>query len=132
MRSRACRFLSLIARNPSLLGYRDCERERRACAHLGLDFDLAAVEFDELARDVESETRALLAARGARAGLRVLVEDVAEVFGGDADACVGDGDAHERTFARGADSDASALGRELQSVGDEVDEHAPELRAVGP
>src|SRR5438270_475052 len=114
MRSRACRFLSLIARNPSLLGYRDCERERRACAHLGLDFDLAAVEFDELARDVESEARALLAARGARAGLRVLVEDVVHAFFGDADAGVGDRDAHRAALARGAEPDAPALGRELQ------------------
>src|SRR2546423_380977 len=122
-----CFNSSLITRGR----YRNCKRKSRTLADLRPDLDLAAVEFDELARDVESEACALLAARGARAGLRVLVEDVAEVVGGDADARVRDGDAHERTFARGAQADAPAFGRELPRVGDEVDEHAAQLRAVG-
>src|SRR5215210_4311746 len=86
----------LITRHSSLIIFchRDCERERGALADFGADFDAAAVEFDELARDVEAEPRPLLAARRARARLRVLVEDVAEVFFGDADAGVRDRDAH--------------------------------------
>src|SRR5215211_7482992 len=93
-----------VMRPPSLTTprRRDRERERRALADLGLDADPAAVQLDELARDVEAEPRALLAARGARARLRVLVEDVAEVFPGDADAGVGDRDAHLPAFGRGA------------------------------
>src|SRR5437762_1179640 len=90
----------------SLFCYWNRERERRAFAHLRLHADLAAVEFDELARDVESEARTLLAARGARARLRVLVEDVLHVFGGYADARVGDRDAHRAALARGAEPDA--------------------------
>src|ERR1051326_7584435 len=124
-------WLLLITHHSLLLRDWDSERERGTLADFGLDADLAAVEFDELARDVEAEAGALLAARGAGARLRVLVEDVALVFGGDADSGVGDRDADERAFARRADVDAPALGRELQSVRDEVDEDATELGAVG-
>src|SRR5437762_11218588 len=113
LRQRSSHHSSLITRGR----YWNCKRKSRTLADLRLHLDLAAVEFDELARDVESEACALLAARGARAGLRVLVEDVAEVVGGYADARVRDGDAHERTFARGTQADAPALGRELQRVG---------------
>src|ERR1044072_1358926 len=101
------------------------ERERGAAAYFGLDADFAAVELDELARDVEAEAGALLAARGAGACLRVLVEDVVEVFARDADARVLDRDADERVLARRAQTDVPALRRELQGVRDEVDEYAP-------
>src|SRR5919107_2768862 len=132
MREESLYFL--VTHRSSLITFRDrdCERERGALADFGLDADLAAVEFDELARDVEAEARALLAACGARARLRVLVEDVVEVFARDADARVGDRDAHEPALARRAEADAPALRRELQGVRDEVDEDAAELRAVGP
>ena len=114
------------------LGTRDRERERGALADFGLDFDVAAVEFDELARDVEAEPRPLLAAGGARAGLGVLVEDVGEVVGRDADAVVGDADADPaRRLGARVELDAAASGRELQRVRDEVDEDAAQLGAVG-
>src|SRR5919197_5906023 len=131
MRKQGGFLLSLITHHLSLLRYWDRKRERRALADLGLHLDLAAVEFDELARDVEAEPRPLLAARGARARLRVLVEDVAHVLRRDADARVGDGDAHRAALARGRDADAPALGRELQGVRDEVDQHPAQLRTVG-
>src|ERR1700754_1419884 len=123
----------LTSRHSSLMTFCNWnrERERGALADFGLDADFAAVEFDELARDVEAEPRPLLAARGARAGLRVLVEDVVQVFARDADACVLDGDADERALARRAPTYAPAFGRELQSVRDEGDEYAPDLRSVG-
>src|SRR5438094_7896821 len=78
--------------------------------------DGAAVELDELADDRESEAEALLRPPGLAKGF----EDVGQEGGGAASSGVGDREPRAPVYAPEADQDATAEGRELDGVADEV------------
>ena len=65
------------------------ERERAAVAHLALDADLAAHQFDEPRGDRQAQPRAAVAARGRGVGLGERIEDLRLLLGRHADARVG-------------------------------------------
>ena len=88
-------LLSLITLTHHFICNRYRKRKNGALAEFGLGSDGSAVQLDELARDVEAEARALLAARDAGAGLLILVEESLGVFGRDADAVVRHRDARQ-------------------------------------
>ena len=95
----------------------------------GFNFDGSAVEFHELLGDGESETEAAEATAGGGVGLTEAVEDVGEEFGFDAAAGVDDLNFGGGGTAAEDDVDRTALGGELDGVGEEVPDDL--LDAVG-
>ena len=93
-------------------------------AALALDADHAAHQLHQALRDRESEPGAAVLAGRAAVALREFLEDDALLDGRDADARIDDLEAHvPQIGARdGAHRDAP-LGRELEAVADQVDEH---------
>ena len=77
----------------SARGRRQREREARALVELAVDEDAAAVLFDQRLGDGEAEAGAALAPRRRAVDLLELAEQAIEIFGRDALALIGDGDA---------------------------------------
>ena len=115
------------------------ERERGPRAHLALDRDLPTHHLGKAARDREAQPGPPVLARRRGVGLRKALEHGGELVRRDPDSCVLDGHvqphrvAHARTARVGRDPDAHApLGRELDRVREQVDEHLPHARHVAP
>lgn len=75
------------------------ELEGAARARGAARVDAAAHELAQLAADRQSESGAAEAAGGGAVGLRKGIEEPVELVGADADARVGDGDAHKGVLA---------------------------------
>jgi hypothetical protein len=90
----------------------------------------AAVHFNELFSDVKAESGAFLAACGARASLFVFIEETRDIFRRDADARIGEGNAQMTVNLFGSHCDHAAFVRELNCVGKQIDEDAPQLVAI--
>ena len=102
------------------LGARQREGERAAAPGFALHPEAAAVELDEASRDGEAQARALL--QMGRPDLLELLEDAGLIRRCDADAIVAHADHH--VLAGGMRyADMTTLGRELQRVGEQVEEH---------
>ena len=108
------------------------EGERRALARFAFEPDASAVQLDELAREREAEARAFLLVRVVAADLAEFLEHRLLVLRRDADAGVADGDyEHLVRVAARDDVDAAAVGRELDRVGQQVEQDLLELALVG-
>ena len=83
--------------------------------------EAAAVELDEASRDGETQTRALLEV--GRPDLLELLENAGLVRRRDTDAVVAHADHHVVAIGTRADTDMTTRGCELQSVGEQVEEH---------
>src|SRR2546428_1825467 len=110
--------------------HRHVDREHAALAGLALDPDVAAMQSGETPRQREPKAGALLLAIDSRIDLLELVEDPALVSDRDADAGVGDRNLGRVRKTRSGDADGPACRRELDRVGDEVQEHLLELAGV--
>src|SRR5262249_28975721 len=108
---------------------RQRERERRALPQVALHPDPAAMQLDELAGESQPEpgTPDLLVWRP---DLPELLEDRLLVLSRDADAGVGDGDLDRVLVHHRGDVDPAARGRELPSIGQEVQEQLLDLALV--
>src|SRR5262245_28193755 len=85
---RTCAWPS-TARAASLGGFeRDREEEPAPRSELALDPDPSAVQLDQLARDRETQARAVVGTRWRRVHLRELAENQIVMLRGDADARV--------------------------------------------
>src|SRR4029453_7887838 len=94
-----------------------------------LDPDLAPVQLDELPAEGQSQPCALyLLVR--RPHLAELLEHRLLILGCDADASVADRPLHEAILRHGRDVDPAALRRELDGVGQEVEDDLPDLPLV--
>src|SRR5579859_94755 len=97
------------------------------------DLDRAAVQFDEAAGERQAQPGAGVAPRQRAVDLDERIEDPVEIAFGDADAAVG----HDQLQAlvgpgNRADADPSAGRRELDRVGDQVQQHLLELGLIRP
>src|SRR5262249_22451447 len=110
---------------------RQLEQERRAFAGLRLQPDVAAHAADELVADVEAEPGTADAAGHLRVDAVELLEDAALLVDGDPEALVANVEDHVALVRLDADLDHAAIRRVLDRVLDEVDEHLPDLVAVG-
>src|SRR5215510_7729040 len=113
------------------MAYRDRERERRARAQLALDPDSSAVQLDELPAQGEPEPGALYLLVS-RPHLTELLEHRLLILGGDADAGIADGDFDQSVLCYSYDLDASAFGRELDGIRQQVQDDLADLPLVGP
>ena len=104
--------------------------KRRAFAELRLDPDRPVHPADELAADVEAEAGAADPTGHVRIEAVELLEDPAVLGGGDPEPAVVDREADRTVAVRDRERDEPALGRVLDRVVDEVDEHLPELAGV--
>src|SRR5947209_213855 len=104
--------------------------ERRARAPVTLDADLAAVALDDLAGDVETDTKARIALLFLITPTVELVEDIRQVFRGNADAEVLH--AYEYVVGNGRDAHIYLIGarRIFDGVGQQVDEDLAEAIAI--
>src|SRR5207302_2388896 len=91
----------------------------------------AAVPLDYVAYDRESEAEPAVLPRDRAIGLSKPVEDVRRDLGREAVAGVGDGEAEVVARARDAHLDASARGRELHGVREEIGDDLLETVGVG-
>src|SRR5262249_29496279 len=113
-----------------LTAHRDRERKRRALPLRALYRDPSTMQLDELAGERQPESGAFhLLVR--RPHLAELLEDGLLIRGGDADAGVRDGDLNQAVVHRGSDIDLAALRRELDRVGEEVQQHLLHLALIG-
>ena len=110
---------------------RELDEEGRALAELRLDPDLPVHPAHELAADVEAEAGAADAAGHVGIEAVELLEDPPVLGRGDAEPGVGDREADRAVAVRDRERDRPALGRVLDRVVDEVDEHLVELAGVG-
>ena len=112
---------------------RQADREGRARAEGALDPDRAAHALDEGAGDGEAEAGAAELARGRFVGLGEALEQPADLLLGQADAGVGDGEAHPvgpgLPEAPHGQNDVPVL-RELGGVADQVDQRLAQLQLV--
>src|SRR5262249_47575036 len=92
--------------------------------------DVAAHSADQLVADVEAEPGAADATGHVRVDAVELLEDAALLVDGDAEAFVADVEDHVALVRLDPDIDHAAVGRVLDRVLDEVDEHLPDLVAV--
>src|SRR5437016_860371 len=106
------------------------EAERRALARFALDPDASTVQLDEFLGERKPEARTLVLARGLGADLAELLEDGLLVFAGDPDARVHYGDLDRAVGERGLELNPPPGGRELHSVGEEVEQHLLDLALV--
>src|SRR5262245_60009964 len=127
----ACRFVRLLWRGDSLaVLHRQGEGERGAPPHLTRHPDLPAMELDELAGERQSEPGALdLLVRCPY--LPELLEDHFLVFLRDAHPGVLHRDLSHAIVHHGPDVDPASLGRELQRIGEKVQQHLLDLALVG-
>src|SRR5207248_4800381 len=109
--------------------YRECERG--AFARLAFDPDAAAVQLDELLGQRQTESGALLLLRVIAPDLAELLEHGLMIFGRDADPGVADRDLEPAGIAMRRYVDAAAVGRDLDRVGQQVDEDLLHLALVG-
>src|SRR4030095_16124133 len=110
---------------------RNRERERRARTHLALDPDSSAMQLDELPRQGQPEPRALHLLC-CRPHLSKLLEDRLLILGGDAHPGVGSRDLYRPVDRRGPDLDPTPLGRELDRIGEQVQDDLTDLPLVRP
>src|SRR5215210_840527 len=109
---------------------RELEEERRAYPGPGADADPAAHPADELAADVEPEPGAARNLSLMRIRAVELLEDRLLLRKRDPDPLVLDLDADGRLRTRRGDLHLAAVGRVLDSVVDQVDEHLLDAVAV--
>src|SRR5262249_54149751 len=110
--------------------HRDRERKRRALPLRALYRDPAAMQLDELPRERQAQASALhLLVR--RPDLPELLEDRLLILGGDADSRVRDAALNQAVVHPGSDVDPAALRRELDRVGEQVQQHLLHLALVG-
>src|SRR5215471_18588384 len=128
------RFLGLsstIRISSFAMADRQGERERRPLPGLALHPDPPAMQLDELSGERQPEPGPLdLLVR--RAHLPELLEDRLLILWCDAHAGVGDGDLGYAVVHRGAHVDPAVLGRELEGVGEQVQEDLLHLPFVTP
>src|SRR5436190_846473 len=109
---------------------RQRERENRALAGFARDANLPAMQFDEPARQREAQSRAFLLARVLAAHLAELLEHRLMIGGGDADAGVLDGDFDVVAGDPRANVDTPAIRRELDRVGQQIEQDLLQLPLV--
>ncbi len=106
------------------MGEREGDDEGGAASFAdALDADGAAVEFDELFDDGESEPESAEGAGGGGVGLAEAFEDVRKEFRGDAFAGIGDADFNLAVVALEGDGDGAAAGGEFDGIGEEIPEN---------
>ena len=101
-------------------------------AHAALHGDLAEIEIDQLAHDVEAEAEALGGVAQA-AGLLEALEDHLELFGGNAGAAIGDADHDLATIAgrrRAHRRHAALVAAIFERIDAEIDQHAADLLGI--
>src|SRR6185437_16622502 len=104
-------------------GDRQVNGERGSLAFLGADRQAAVHAADELAADVEAQTGAADAACQPGVDPVELAEDPPLLERRNADALVADGNANTAVARLDRDLDAAAVGRVLDRVVDQVDQH---------
>src|SRR5215471_3557013 len=109
--------------------HRNRERERRAHSELALHPDLPTVEFHKLPAEGEPQPRAFHLLRR-RADLAELLEDLLLILRGNTHPGVADGYLHGPVPWRRSDLDPPALGRELDRVRQQVQDHLTDLALV--
>src|SRR5215211_8980825 len=112
-------------------GARELEEERGAFALLGLQPDLPAHPFDELATDVEAKAGSADALDHVRIEPVELLEDPALLVGWDPHSLVGDAEEHAALGRVDSQLDPSPVRRVLDGVLHEVHEHLPRPVLVG-
>src|SRR5215813_7488174 len=126
------RFLGLsstIRISSFATAHRDRKREPRSLTDMTLDPDLAAMKLDELPRQCETEPRALDFLVG-RPDLPKLLEHRLLILRRDADSGVAYRDLNGPVHRFRPDLNAAALGRELDRVRKQVQEHLANLSLV--
>src|SRR6056297_275024 len=146
----ACRIRSLA------LARRNVDRDRRPCffARLltaikgklnadqragiltALDGEAAVMQADEATHHREAEAGSLMcaiviAAAMAAAGLEEGIAQLSEILCGDADARIGDGDAHAPRIGTQPEADATAIRRELHRIRQKIDQDLPTGALIG-
>src|SRR5262245_51385152 len=111
--------------------YRNRERERRALAHLALHPDPPAVQFDELTAQGQPQPRPFRLLVG-RPDLAELLEYRVLVLGRDPNAGVDDRNFDGSITQHGPDFNPPALRRELDRIGQQVQDDLPDLPFVCP
>src|SRR5581483_12033505 len=106
---------------------RQVEREGRAAARLGRHPDPAVHAPDELLADVEAEPGAADPSRHVGVEAVELVEDSPLLRVRNPEPLVADGEPYVLPLTRDLDLDDAAVGRVLDGVVEEVDEHLPDL-----
>ena len=112
------------------------KKNRLPAPSCALDPDPPAVQLDELARDRQAESRAVVRARRRRVDLRELAEDQIVMLGRDADARVADLDeqlGRGRSARRRArfEPHAAAGRREVDRVAEQIADDVRDLLAIG-
>src|SRR5438067_13536627 len=105
----------------------ELEKERRALVAVRLDPDATAHAADQLLADVEAEAGPSHAPDHLRVGAVELLEDPVLVLGRNPKPLVLHGEANGAVVLVDLDLDVAALGRVLDRVLDEVDEHLASL-----
>src|SRR5689334_6029789 len=127
------RFLSLSSTtriSSSGMLHRERECERRALTGLALDPDTPAVQLDELAREREAETGALVLLGVVRPDLAELFEHRVEIFRGNADAGIAHGDLDLAVQTLAAHLHAATLAREFHGVGEQIEQDLLDLALI--
>src|SRR2546422_826002 len=128
------RFLSLSSTtriSSFATAHRDRERERRTHAHLTLYPNPAAVEFDELSAQGQTEAGPLGLLFGCP-DLPELLEHRLLVRERDADPRIADRHLHGPVLGHGRDPDPPALRRELDRIRQEVQDDLSDLSLISP
>src|SRR5262245_39625528 len=108
---------------------RDREGELRAVADLALDPDPAPVKLNELPAESQAQPGTLrLLVRSAH--LPELFEDCFLILRRDADPRIRHRDLNRPLTGPSRDLDATALGRELDGIGEQVQNHLPNLPLI--
>src|ERR1700674_2057516 len=92
--------------------------------------DVATVQRRQALGECQPETGSFVKAPCSRVQLLEFLEQAAEVRLGDPDSGVGDRDLDGLVMALRGDRDGSAVGRELDRVGDKVEQHLPQLARI--
>src|SRR5262245_7190262 len=106
--------------------------ERRALIDAwARDFNLAAVQPDEIVDDRQPQPETTVPARGRTVRLAKSVEDVRKKGGIDADPAIGDRNADAPINLLSADRDSSVIRRELDGVRQQIPQDLLQARRVG-
>src|SRR6476646_2413597 len=119
------------ARRSPAYRLRQREREHRAFAWRAVDANRTAVELDKPAGQCKPESRTFLLARVLPTHLAELLEHRFVIGRGDADTGVLDGNLHGVTHDTRPHVDASTVGRELDGIGQQVQQDLLQLALVG-